>query len=116
MAMRLSSAPPEELQLRVFEALVETGRCGVQCHLRSRLCSFTVGFAQGGVGQQPLTQPRYGGWHPTLSSAIHLGAPDDDRAGFEGPQMVPLIARPHDQRQENCALRAAGRRGAALNS
>ena len=115
MAMRLSSAPPEELQLRVFEALVETGRCGVQRHLRSRLCSFTVGFAQGGVGQQPLTQPSYGSRQPTLSSAVHL-APDDDRAGFEGPQMVPLIARPHDQRQENCALRAAGRRGAALNS
>jgi len=94
---------------------VETGRCGVQRHLRSRLCSFTVGFAQGGVGQQPLTQPSYGSRQPTLSSAVRL-APDDDRAGLEGPQMVPLIARPHDQRQENGAINDAGRRRAALNS
>ena len=113
--MRLSSAPPEELQLRVFEALMETGRGGVQRHLCSGLSSFIIRFAQGGVGQQPLTQPSYGRRQPTLSSAADF-APDDDRAGFEVPQMVARIARPHDQRQENYTIHAAGCRGAALDS
>ena len=75
------NAPPEELQLRVFEALVETGRGGVQRHLRSTLRSFTVGFAQGGVGQQPLTKPSNGSRQPSLSSAARI-APNEDRAGF----------------------------------
>ena len=79
--MRLINAPAEELQLRVFEALVESGRCGVQRHLRSRLCPFAVGFAQGGVGQQPLTQPSDGSRQPTLPCAARI-APNEDRAGF----------------------------------
>jgi len=94
---------------------VETGRGGVQRHLRSTLRSFTVGFAQGGVGQQPLTKPSNGSRQPSLSSAARI-APNEDRAGFEGAQVVALITPPHDQREEKRALHAAGPRGAALNS